>query len=382
MPRKYQNGKLMTRTDVERPYYFIFVTIPRLNPETGLRELTRVRKILGFKDDLTNKQAMELRAAQLEEVNRHRTIAQSMARFESVARRFLEIRVPQLGAATGPRYKSLIDVHLIPYFGKMTLSEIDRPTIEKFLLAKSATLGWWSRISLKGVLSAIFTVAKDWKLFEGENPTAGVRIGRKRLVREKRLLKVDEIRMLLAALPERPKFIVLIMFGLGLRISEVLGLKWKDIDFDEKTLTVCRRWYRGDLAEETKTEASSATMRLGPSMLDEFQRRRGRSADYLFFADDGINPPDDRDLLREEFRPVLKRLKLYTPGLAWHAFRRANITYRQQIGGATPLEAQKAARHASLDLTYLYTLSDGEREASQQQAMFDKLMELPEGPKQ
>jgi hypothetical protein len=64
-------------------------------------------------------------------------------------------------------------------------------------------------------------------------------------------------------------------------------------------------------------------------------------------------PPDDRDLLRYEFRPDLKRLKLDYPGFGWHAFRRQNIAWRQQVGGATPLEAQKAAGHASLDMTYL-----------------------------
>ncbi len=37
---------------------------------------------------------------------------------------------------------------------------------------------------------------------------------------------------------------------------------------------------------------------------------------------------------------------------------RQNITRKQQIGNATPPEAQKAARHASLNMTYLYTLPD------------------------
>jgi integrase len=123
----------------------------------------------------------------------------------------------------------------------------------------------------EGVLSAIFTAAKDWRPWDGDNPTRGVRIGRKRLVREKRLLAVEELRALIAALAERPRFIVLIIFGLGLRISEVLGLRWKDIDFERKTATIRRRWYSGDLSEEreTKSEASAATLRISASMLAE-----------------------------------------------------------------------------------------------------------------
>jgi hypothetical protein len=94
---------------------------------------------------------------------------------------------------------------------------------------------------------------------------------------------------------------------------------------------------------------------------------------------DGHNPPDNRDLLRFEFRPILKRLGLYYPGFGWHVFRRQNVTWRQQLGGATPLEAQKAARHASLNMTYLYTLSDPDRETAQQQRMFDELLAKIEG---
>lgn len=385
MPRKFQNPKLEVRRDGKRAYYFIRVTVPKIT-ESGLQR-KREQRVLGFVDEITIKQARTLRAEALELVNSGKILVQSQLKFKDVAKRFLDTRVPQLGVATQNKYRTQIQNHILPAFGEMRLCDIDRLTVEQWLASKEkdAKLGWWSRIDLKGVLSAIFTAASDWKLWTGENPTKGVRIGKKRLVREKRLLNVEELRALIGALPERPKFIVLIIFGLGLRISEVLGLKWTDIDLEARTITVRRRWYRGDLSaeNETKTEASNDTLRLGPSMLTEFiQRYPGphKRHEFLFIGDDGHYPPDDRDMLREEFRPVLKRLSLYYKGFGWHAFRRQNITWRQQVGGATPLEAQKAARHASLDMTYLYTLTDAERETGQQQKMFDLLLGLPGGP--
>ena len=93
-------------------------------------------------------------------------------------------------------------------------------------------------------------------------------------------------------------------------------------------------------------------------------------------------PPDDRDLLRECFRPVVKRLGFYYKGFGWHAFRRQNVTWRQTIGGATPVEAQRAAGHGSLDLTLLYTLSDAQRETEQVDKMFDHLMKVEPGKPQ
>lgn len=385
MPRKYQNPKLEVREDVGRPFYFVRVSLKKMTDAGPVRK--RKVEFIGWVDETPKKTALKRRAEIIEVVNSGRVLMQSQLRFKDLCDRFLAARVPQLGFAAQSRYRTQIANHILPAFGDMKLCEIDGSKIEEWLRGKSGSLGWWSRIDLKGIMSAIFTAAKGWKLWDGDNPTLGVRIGKKRLVREKRLLKIEEFRILLGALEDREKFIVLIMFGLGLRISETLGLRWSDIDFHAKTITVQRRWYRGDLSEEgeTKSDASNATMQLGPSMLQEFQNRfpgNHRRGQFVFVGEDGHAPPDDRDLLREEFRPVLRKLKLYYSGFGWHAFRRLHITWRQQIGGATPLEAQRAARHSSLDMTYLYTLSDANRETAQQQAMFDKLMEMPEGPKQ
>jgi integrase len=379
MPKKYQNGKLQVRRDVARPYYFVRASVTRIDNLSGERKKAREEHKLGFIDEMSHKVAMKARAEVLETVNAGRFVAQSQIRFKDLVKRFSSIRLEQYGVATQAQYKYQIENHLLPAFGDLKLCELDKPAVEQFLTTKAETLGWWARNNLRSILSAIFKAAKDWRLWDGENPTLGVRIGKKKFAREKRLLTIEQLRTLLGALPDRLKFVVLIQFGLGLRISETLGLKWKDIDFEQRRVSIKRRWYRGDLSEEdqTKTEASNAELSISASMLAEFARwYPGPAANdkFLFTCDDGLMPPDDRDILRFEFRPILVKLGLYYQGFGWHAFRRQNITWKQQIGGATLPEAQKAARHASLDMTYLYSLTDTERETAQQQKMFDALM--------
>ena len=221
-------------------------------------------------------------------------------------------------------------------------------------------------------------------MWDGDNPVEGLKLPyRKKLVREKRLLTSDQVCAILAAVQPRERFMVQIMFGLGLRVSEVLGLRWSDVDLDAETVSVEQRWYRGDIGE-TKSEAGERVLQLGSVLAYEFKRHRPKDPrdSFVFIGDDGHMPPDDRDVLRECFRPVLKRLGLYYKGFGWHAFRRQNITWRQTIGGATPLEAQRAAGQASLDMTYLYTLPDAERERQQINAMFAELMGPAQGGKQ
>ncbi len=383
MPRKYQNGKLEVRRDVARPYYFVRVTRPVIRPD-GARAKQRKAEPLGFLDQINKNKAMELRAKVLEEVNAHRMLAQTNMLFRDVAKRFVDVRVPQLGVAVQQRYPSQIKVHLLPAFGDLKMVDIDRPAVEQWLHSKKqAGLAPWTVKGLKGVLSAIFTTAKSWRLWDGENPCEGIRV-KNGVAREKKLLSSDQLRAVLAALDERERFLVRLLFGLGLRISEALGLKWADVDMDGGTLAIRRRWYRGDLSEETKSEAGARTLQLGRILTDEFKQRYPgpqKLDAHVFVGDDGRNPPDDRDLLREYFRPIIRRLGFYYKGLGWHAFRRQNISARQHAG-ATPLEAMRAAGHNSVDMTLLYTLADGDRERNQVDAMFDGLMAIKDGKPQ
>jgi hypothetical protein len=56
----------------------------------------------------------------------------------------------------------------------------------------------------------------------------------------------------------KTRFLVLLLFGLGLRTSDTLGLKWRDFDFDTATAAIRGRWCRGDLGDEDETGSISA----------------------------------------------------------------------------------------------------------------------------
>jgi integrase len=208
------------------------VTIPIVTSKGKGRK--RVAKSLGFVNEITRKEAMQRRTEILQVANAGRILAQSQVRFKEVAEFFLSSRVPQLGSATHAKYQTQLVRHILPAFGELRMCDIDAPTVEAWLNTKAADgLGWWSRVDLKAILSAIFTAARNWKLWVGDNPTEGVRIGKKSYVREKRLLTTEQAQKILNALTGRERLLVHALAGIGLRISEALGLRWADIDFDE-----------------------------------------------------------------------------------------------------------------------------------------------------
>src|SRR5690242_16971658 len=62
------------------------------------------------------------------------------------------------------------------------------------------------------------------------------------------------------------------------------------------------------------------------------------------------------------------------PGLGPHSFRRANITWRQQVGGSA-IEASKITGHSGLEMTGEYTFVTAERQNELTRRIQEKLSE-------
>jgi integrase len=54
------------------------------------------------------------------------------------------------------------------------------------------------------------------------------------------ILTASEVQRLIAVLGIRERTLVLLAFGTGLRMSELFGLKWHDIDFQKNEISVTR----------------------------------------------------------------------------------------------------------------------------------------------
>lgn len=73
-------------------------------------------------------------------------------------------------------------------------------------------------------------MAKKWGYFSGANPVAGVELPEKIAVREKHVLAPEQISRLMEVVPEPARTMVGLCLLTGLRIGEVLGLPWNNVD--------------------------------------------------------------------------------------------------------------------------------------------------------
>jgi integrase len=342
-----------------RPYWYIRYRVKVL---VGKNETERTEKWhkLGHCDEMTKREALRLRDDVMRGINREVYTIQSHLPFEDFVDIYKREHIPTLSTGAQAKYAALLTRHLLPTLRGRKLCAIDTETVQSFLNAKKEEgLAWWTRNDLKNILSSVFTKAEDWGYWNGRNPTARTVIGRKQWKRERRILTDDQFRLLLTALPPRIQLMVTTAVSTGMRVSEVLDLKWRNADLERGVISVTERYYRGD-TDEPKSERAHRELPLG-CLLDAYRRHKptdAKGAGYVFEKDG--SPLDDRAILKDFIRPAAKRLGIYFPGFGWHSFRRQNIT-RIQEEGATPFEAQAQAGHSRPSMTSEYTIVSLER---------------------
>jgi integrase len=102
-------------------------------------------------------------------------------------------------------------------------------------------------------MSALYSHAQRWE-WTTYNPIRHVRQSAKR-ARIPTILTPQQLKELLENLVDLPKTAVLLGASTGLRVGELLGLKWEDIDFENLELRLTRDVVKQRI-ERCKTEAS------------------------------------------------------------------------------------------------------------------------------
>lgn len=151
----------------------------------------------------------------------------------------------------------------------------------------------------------------------------------------------------------------------GLRISEVLGLQEKHIDFASGMLKIEQRFHRGGL-DTCKTRKSEREVPMGYLADDLRKLFMGDRARFVFQVGTNAGRPgpyqknficrDDRGLLRHFLRPAAKAIGCYSMGFGWHSLRReAVIAFSASLGIG---QAMRLAGHSTTEMSIEYTLAD------------------------
>ena len=174
--------------------------------------------------------------------------------------------LPTLKFATQEIYSFLLRKHLTPRFGDQRLCDISRVEIQQYLLEKlKHGFAWETTNHLRNLMSKVLGTAVSWNYLT-DNAVRGVKMPERFLKRPHQFLNVGEVRRLIAACTEPTRTIVILATMTGLRIGEILALRWKRINFIGETLVVAETCFMGQFGTP-KTRASKREVPLSPAVV-------------------------------------------------------------------------------------------------------------------
>src|SRR5262249_5579687 len=126
-----------------------------------------------------------------------------------------------------------------------------------------------SILKIRDALSSILRSAVEWG-FLIQNPMISLKLpGDKRPRRQKPVISPEQFSNLVECVSEPYASMLFVSIWTGLRISELIGLKWRCIHTD--SITVEERFCRGDWSSP-KTNASAATVGVAPEVINRIHR--------------------------------------------------------------------------------------------------------------
>jgi integrase len=112
------------------------------------------------------------------------------------------------------------------------------------LLKLKQGLSWKTVKHIGTVLGTLLGTAEVWDYIE-DNPVRKTKLPRRGARPERKVLAPEQLRLLLAALPEPSCSLVWLVVLTGLRIGELLALRWRDVDLENGVLRVRQTLYEG-----------------------------------------------------------------------------------------------------------------------------------------
>jgi integrase len=171
-----------------------------------------------------------------------------------------EIDRARLAPATWEGYECIQRKWLLPYFGRMTLRDIDSLAIDTWHASLGKKTGAVNVRNIYFRLSGIMKKAVKYGHIR-VNPCA-VEDGGKAVAKPRPFLELEDFNRIVAAAPENLHAALIVTLGAQLRLGEVCGLNRGDYDDKTGVLTVERQAQRvrgeGVQLRETKTGSKKA----------------------------------------------------------------------------------------------------------------------------
>ena len=274
--------------------------------------------------------------------------------------------------------------HVEPFVGRVKLAELTLPRVNEFLAElRDAGRSLAMRRKVLTNLKAAITYAQGqgW-VAQNVAKVAGIKSSDRDASAGPLREGVDfptkkELSALIDQVSDRWRALIVTMIFTGMRISEIRGLIWFDVDLDSGVIHVRRRADAWRKIGAPKTKAGARDIPLAPTVINALRRWRltcPRGKLDLVFPNGQGNVETLQNLRERVFLPLQRAAGIVTADgkakYGFHALRHAAASLFIAHLGWTPKRVQTVMGHSSIQMTYdryghLFSDPDADREAMQ-----------------
>jgi integrase len=310
--------------------------------------------------------------------------------FGEVAEEFLQTTTALV--TTGERSKGTLDLyrqryrsHVEPTLGRKRIQDVRAEHIGAiFARQRERNLASWTISGTQAIISAIltFAISRDYISSSPLQRLAKIEKPRQVSKREHRRLTDAEVRGLCEAATPRYKPVVSTLAWTGLRVSEALGLRWEDVDFEHRVIRVRYQLDESGKLKPPKTKAGKRTIPLLPTLEQELRNHRrnqlalGLAGNEQLVFTTATGKPLDRHNVRNQGITAAANKAGLNPEratkLTTHDLRRTFISHLILGLNLDPVQVAKIVGHSNVSLT-LNTYADEFDKARHQNDLFERI---------
>ena len=286
----------------------------------------------------------------IEEIEKNGVINPTKYTFNEFANKWLDTYCVNLSPTTVDGYKKVINTYMKDHLKDVYLAKILPINLQQIINSFSKNHSEKTCRNVLGVLNSIFKYAMANKILRS-NPCEGIKIQLDKDKYEYYIYSEEEFNKLLEYVTGTIEEIPILLAGLcGLRVSEIMALRWNDIDFKNRVISIhnANVHVNGTVIEKnTKTRTSYREVVAPNYVIERLSIYKGIG--YIYPKKDGT--AENGGNYSKRFSRILKKAEL--PHTRFHDLRHFNATIMLK-NGITDKEAAKRLGHSDINMTKKY----------------------------
>ncbi len=211
---------------------------------------------------------------------------------------------------TQKSYWRIYEMHIQPYFGKKPLDHIKASDLARW---QNNLLKNRSSKTVRTIRTVFQTILEDAMYDEiiKFNPFKRVKAPILTEARERKPFLMGEMFQIIDAMPKLMQCYFAIGFFTGMRTGEIIGLKWKDVDWDERIIKVLRSRRQG-METKPKTKSSIREVDILNALLPYLKKHQSYCGTNTYIFETYMGQPFNTcDKISSHYwKPTLKRLDI------------------------------------------------------------------------